>query len=164
MSIAIIDTCSLINLIRSGGASTILRGISIEVWFQGLVEDEIVLDKPALDDLVEKGLLHKFDGSGLSATFVGTLAGEHEIGVGEAECLAVCVNYGTTFISDDRKARSVAQHLLGTSQVIGVIGLLCKCIDIGVIDTSQAMVWLYTAQSLGGFLPNFDFNSRQLVA
>ncbi|KQW77340.1 hypothetical protein ASC89_19315 [Devosia sp. Root413D1] len=164
MQAAIIDACALINLIRSGGAAEILSAIPTEVWFQGLVEDEIVKDKVILEQLLEAGLIHRFDGSSLSATAVGDIAADHEIGVGEAECVTICVESGELLISDDRRARDVGVDLLGAENVTGFIGLLCQCIDGGAISSVQAAKWLANAQGAGGFLPDFDFDTRQMVA
>jgi predicted nucleic acid-binding protein len=164
MSAAIIDACALINLIRSGGAERILSSIPLEVWFEGLVDDEIVTDRAVLESLLSAGLIHRFDGSSLSASAVGEVAASHEIGVGEAECLTICIDSGELLISDDRRARNVGQSLLGSENVTGFIGLLCQCIDGGAISSVQAATWLANAQNAGGFLPDFDFEKRQLVA
>lgn len=164
MKVGIIDACGIVNLIRSGGAGTILNALSMEIWFEGLVEDEIIQDKIALDELVDAGLLHRFDGSGISATAVGEIAGEHDIGVGEAECITICVESGETLISDDKRARAVGQKLLGEDSVTGIIGLLCRCIDNGAINPSEASKLLENARTHGGFLPEFDFERRELVA
>ena len=164
MSAAIIDACALINLIRSGGAEKILSSITLEVWFEGLVDDEIVTDRPMLESLLDAGLIHRFDGSSLSATAVGEVASSHEIGVGEAECLTICIESGELLISDDRRARTVGQMLLGGENVTGFIGLLCQCIDSGAISSMEAAIWLANAQNAGGFLPDYDFEKRQQVA
>lgn len=164
MPVAIIDACALINLLKSGGARKVLASVSAEVWFQGLVEDEVIGGAAELQRLVEDGLLHRFDGNDVMARDVAQIATAGDIGLGEAECIAICLESDAAFISDDRRAREFAKGELGEKNVTGMIGLLCHCIDNGDLTCEAAAALLAQAQQAGGYLPQFDFETREMVA
>ena len=164
MRAAIIDACALINLINSGNANEILAACGLEVWVQGLVEDEIVSGAGILEALISQGLIRRYDGTNLQASRVSEIIIAHDLGVGEAECIAICIEGGLKLISDDKRARDAATETLGSGEVVGMIGLLCASIDAGALTPTLAAALLAQAKKAGGFLPEFDFVTRSLVA
>lgn len=162
MTVAIIDACALINLINTG-ASDLIAELMWDIRCQGLVEDELADQTNALERLFEIGALSRLAGD-IPASEVASIVTAHRLGLGEAECIAFCHRNPWLFISDDQRARKVAAAAFGASRVTGTIGLLCDCVDHGILSNSSAADALGLARQAGGYLPEFDFGSRALVA
>lgn len=81
------------------------------------------------------------------------LLAEHDLGDGETECIAICHINGNSVCCDDRKARKLAQSILGNDRVIGTIRLLRWCVEDGLIDCQLAFALFRKMRAAGGFLP-----------
>jgi predicted nucleic acid-binding protein len=156
----IIDTCALINILNCDLWEIFGLHYSQDVCFQGLVEDECSSMHEKIGELVARGNLVKFDGSKIIAKEVGDMASSSSIGMGEAECIVIARKYNFDFISDDKRARRVAQKVLTSQRVTGSIGVLCSLLDGRKISIEQANFALTTIKRRGGHLPNFNFKTR----
>lgn len=152
--ITCIDTCCLINLINSGLLPRIVAATGRSFQFQGLVEDELVSHRAVVESLVKTGLLTRISGAGFSASEVGAIALRHNIGVGESECIAICLKTGVLLASDDRRARNAGISELSKNRVTGSIGLLRDTVQSGLIEAGEAAEAVICMRSAGAFVPN----------
>lgn len=159
---AIIDACALINLDNSGAAALLMENLPLQICCQGLVEDELFDRSPTMQHLFNSRIIRAVRGD-IAAVEVSQLVVSHRIGLGEAECIAFCLREGWGLISDDHRARQVARKKFGQARVTGTIGILNECIDSGVITGAEADRLLTKARLAGGFLPNYDFDSRRIA-
>jgi len=83
------------------------------------------------------------------------LIANHRLGDGETECLAVCMSRpGSLLCCDDRRARQVAEQLLGGDRVIGSLRLLKWTVSVGLATRADALALYQTMKDRGGFLPD----------
>lgn len=162
MTVAIIDACALINLINTA-AGPVLAQLDWDIKCQGLVEDELEDQTAQFESLVQLNVITRIAGD-IPANEVAEIVIKHRLGVGEAECIAFCHRNDWLFISDDQRARKVAATFFGVNRVTGTIGLLCDCVDKGIMSNVTATAALQLARQAGGYLPAFDFEQRGIVS
>ncbi|OBQ70493.1 hypothetical protein A9K72_33070 [Mesorhizobium loti] len=78
------------------------------------------------------------------------------IGQGEAHSILACRNQDICFVCDDRRARQVAERVIGKDKVIGSIGILCSLLATGVLNIEETLRCLDEMMKSGGFLPTMD--------
>src|SRR3954470_4226896 len=116
MDLTCTDTCCLINLIRGEVLDLAATTLEREICIQGLVEDELKADAEQVRLLVEAGKIRLVSGADLFASEVGIIASSYNLGLGEAECLALARKVGCSLASDDGKARRTAIAELGKTR------------------------------------------------
>lgn len=161
MTVAIIDACALINLINSGAAPALAQ-LHWDLRCQGLVEDELADQAAQLEKLFQLDIVTRIAGD-IPAGEVAQIVTTYRLGIGEAECIAFCLRNDWHFISDDQRARKIATVSFGAKRVTGTIGVLCDCVDHGIMSNASADAALQLARQAGGYLPVFDFERRGLV-
>ncbi|MCJ2054453.1 hypothetical protein [Methylobacterium sp. J-070] len=124
--------------------------------YQGLVEDEILSHRDLLADLTGRGLIIHISGAEVFASEVGAIADKYNVGLGEAECIAIGLKSGCAVASDDRKARIAAETELGRSRIIGSIGLLAESVAAGVILPADAYTSYSIMKAKGAHLPRLS--------
>ncbi|MES0177037.1 hypothetical protein NKJ86_00355 [Mesorhizobium sp. M0025] len=78
------------------------------------------------------------------------------IGQGEAHSILACRDQEIRFICDDRRARKVAERVIGKDNVIGSIGILCSLLAAGILDIDATLSCLRDMVMRGAFLPSMD--------
>ena len=127
----VVDASTLLNLLASGAAESILRFQSVSLYVASAVASEVLYirslraeDHPeevSVEPLVRSGVLALTEPeSDDEATLFVDFAGS--VDDGEAMSLAICVAKGYALATDDRKARRVAADasvpLIATSELI----------------------------------------------
>lgn len=153
-----IDSCCLVNVINSGFSHALIGAGNRSFQFQGLVEDEIQRHEETVHELQQAGLLISLSGRTIFASEVADIVNRHNLGLGEAECIAISAKNGCALASDDRRARTVAISLLGRERVTGSIGLIRDALQSGAVSKIEAES-AYRAMIAGGaFLPAYSIS------
>ncbi|WAJ30097.1 hypothetical protein [Antarcticirhabdus aurantiaca] len=160
----IIDSCALINIGNASVCDRIFASGAYRLHIQGLVRLESLSFEPQIAELLQRNLLQEFDGSLITASQVAAISQKYRIGVGEAECILIARQASFGILIDDKKARKAASKEGVTGEITGTLGLLCKCIDCGALTAAEAISCLKEMRDAGGFLPQFDFSSRKIIA
>jgi hypothetical protein len=74
------------------------------------------------------------DPSQISAELFLELIETYGLGVGETECLTLCLNHSYVLCCDDNRARRVAEALIGPERLNGSLRLLRWCRDVSKDD------------------------------
>jgi len=134
--------------------STALRvpGRSFKIGPQTLGECE--QQRTELTESIAAGHLVVSDDSSLLSSTFAQLLTDHNLGMGETECLAFCLGDSEmAFCSDDKRARGVARLLFGEIRVTGTISLLRECVRCGTLSSTDAKNSYEEMRACGGFLP-----------
>lgn len=163
MEIAI-DASSWINLSNAAALESVLRIPGHEFLFSPLVANECHADCVGeIVALADSCAVVQLTDIQIDGEVFLELVAEHDLGGGETECLAICLTRPEAmFCCDDRKAREVAQALLGAGRVIGSLRLLKWAAEAGLITAATAFERYQDMKSHGGFLPDVEpdwFNS-----
>jgi predicted nucleic acid-binding protein len=151
-----IDASSWINLSNAAALDTVLQIPEHEFLFSPLVASEChAACVVKIIELSQTCAVVRITDQQVDANLFLDLIATHELGDGETECLAICIaRPDAVFCCDDRKARQVAEALLGADRVIGSLRLLKWAVEAALISSGDAFV-LYTAmKAAGGFLPH----------
>lgn len=152
---AILDASSAINLVNGGVLTTVLRIRDCEFAVGPQVLEECHDQQGELADAVERGQLTVLDDDVISGSAFAALLVEHQLGLGETECLAFAqLDSELAFCSDDKRARAVARTVLGESRVIGSIYLLKECVRQRLLSGTEANGAYAEMRAQGGFLPS----------
>ena len=159
MSVEIaIDASSWINLSNAAALESILRIPGYEFLFSPLVANECHAD--CVGDILALAAtcaLVQLTDDQIDGEVFLELVGEHDLGAGETECLAICLARSEAiFCCDDRKAREIAQALLGGGRVIGSLRLLKWSVEAGLITAAAAFERYQDMKAHGGFLPDVE--------
>ena len=126
-----VDASTLLNLLASGAAESILRSQSLPLYVASAVASEVLYirshraeDPPeevSVEPLILSGVLELTEPESDKETMLFVnFAGS--VDDGEAMSLAICVTRGYALATDDRKAWQVAAHasvpLIATSELI----------------------------------------------
>lgn len=144
------------NLLNAEILELIVRANCRILQYQGLVEDEIVTHREALQDLTERGLITQISGSEVFASEVAAIADKYNVGMGEAECIAIGLKSGCAVASDDRKARIAAEAELGRPRIVGSIGLLSEAVLARAISPIDAYACYRAMKQCGAHLPHIS--------
>lgn len=107
--------------------------------------DKLATSQQAFDELtvgIERGRLPDLDWSWLPVwTLQATEIPRYRqllsvLNAGESACLAIALNRGCRFVTDDRDARDFAHQL--QIPLSGTLGILVRLVDIGALDLEQA--------------------------
>jgi predicted nucleic acid-binding protein len=91
----------------------------------------------------------------LSAAEFAARLRQHNLGLGETECLILAELEGFTVSCDDRRARNVLREVLGAERVTGTIGLLIRGVWGGLLGNGAAFASYQAMRARGGFLPAY---------
>ena len=150
----LIDASSVINLQNADAIDIVCRLRRCHFWLSPLVVGECEPTCAArLFKFQIDGALHFVDDSQIPTDLFLTLLAEHELGEGETESIAVCHALDYDFCSDDKQARLLGQKVLGSARVIGSMRLLRWCVEVGIVDCSEALRLFRAMHTAGGFLP-----------
>lgn len=151
----LLDSCSIINLVN---VDALVLACSLDgiVWcvppvVVGEVDERC---KAAIAVAMADNALELIDDSTVDADLYLRLLDEHRLGAGETECIAVALAEGHSICLDDRRARRVAESLLGTPRVFGTLRLLRWCAEQGLVTCGDARSLLLGMRESGGFLPD----------
>lgn len=152
---ALLDACSIINLVNAGVLATACSLRKVEWWVPPIVEAEVDgTCRDAVAEVRRTQRLFAVDDTGVDAELYLKLLDEHGLGAGETECMAVALVEGHSICCDDRRARRVAETLLGPDRVFGTVRLLRCCVQEELIACAQARALLLDMRQRGGFLPD----------
>jgi predicted nucleic acid-binding protein len=152
---ALLDSCSVINVVHAGAFELICSLDGIEWWVPPVVVDESGPTCAAVTlDLQQRGLIHFFDDHSVNAERFLRLIEEHRLGAGETECMAIAAESDYHICCDDRRARQVASDLIGADRVFGTIRVLRWCVEQRQIECAEAKRLLRIMREQGGFLPD----------
>lgn len=152
---ALFDSCSIINLVNVDALAMTCSLDGIEWWVPPMVVSEIdARCQAAIDSARPLGRVDLFDDAHVDADLYLGLLEAHRLGAGETECIAVAIVEGHSICCDDRRARRVAEELLGPERVFGTVRLLRWCVEQQLIVCSEARSLLRGMRERGGFLPD----------
>ena len=150
----VVDACSVINLTNVGALQHALSLTACRLAVGPLVIAECHGEAAAHVAAAEAdGLLDYVNDDDIPAERYLELLDEHELGEGETECIAVAELEGFTVCCDDRRARRVAQGLLGQDRVIGSLRLLKWCVEEEILTCEEADDLSAQMRAAGGLLP-----------
>lgn len=150
----LIDACAVINLHNCGKLAIVCDLPNTEVALSPIVVSECGLDCAAkIIALHAAGRLHFVPDEEISADRFLELVGEHDIGDGELESIAVCEATDSAFCTDDAAARCLATNLLGSPKVMGSLRLLKLAVEASLLKCTEAFAGYRTMRDSGGFLP-----------
>ena len=92
--------------------------------------------------------------NGVSVTEFAEAVRKYRLGAGEVECILLAGRHQLVVCTDDKKARRVAEKVLGSPGVLGVLILLQKCIDARLLTAQAARSAYELMRSRGAFLPD----------
>ena len=112
-----------------------------------------------IDACVEAGELIEFSDQKIPGFLFLQLLEKYNLGDGETECLAYCVQFSTLMACDDRRARNVAYWELGQDSIMGSLALLKQCVSEDGLTSKCAFQSYKLMKERGAFLPviNEDF-------
>jgi predicted nucleic acid-binding protein len=151
------DACSLINLANAGALAPVLSLARCRLAVSPIVLSECNVDAAAQIAAAEAdGLLSFVDDDDVPADRYLDLLGEHGLGAGETECIAIAEHESFVICCDDRRARRVAAQTLGEERVIGTLRLLRWCVEDAIITCDDAFSCFERMKEAGAFLPEMQ--------
>jgi predicted nucleic acid-binding protein len=147
------DTCCLINLINGRVLMLAATALGREIAAQGLVIDELQSLAQQIQQLVRSGNLRLIAGDQIFASEVDAVISGYNLGLGEAECIAIARKLGCSVATDDGKARRAAIAEVGKERVTGSLGLLRDLVRRQALDAVSAFRSYEAMLKAGAFLP-----------
>lgn len=151
----VLDTSTIINLINGAVLDKILL-IDTHRFFIG----SHLLSKEILDD-VQKIIVEAFVKKGLIALIhtaapvseISALQLKYRLGLGETECIFICMTTHLGICTDDLKARKFSTTEFGQQRVHGSLSLLKEGVASGAIKCLEAVDSYKMMTAKGAFLP-----------
>lgn len=151
----LIDACAVINLHNCGKLAVICDLPDTEITLSPIVVSECGLDCAAeIIGLEASGKIRFVTDDEISTDRFLELVGEHDIGDGELESIAVCEATDCAFCTDDGAARRLATNLLGAPRVMGSLRLLKLAVEASLLKCTEAFAGYREMRDSGGFLPD----------
>ncbi|MCX2473531.1 hypothetical protein OQZ33_04220 [Pedobacter sp. MC2016-05] len=151
----VLDSSSIFNLIN-GGCIDKLTSMKEHKFFIGdlIMDQEILnpLQQVIVDGLIQKGILVLVS-SEVTTSQIINLQNKYGLGLGETECMAICINKGFVICTDDLKARKSSKKEFGEENVIGSMSLLREGVRKLLLQCDEAIDMYHTMIIKGGFLP-----------
>ena len=151
----ITDASSIINLSNAGALDLVTALPDVTICVSPLVVGEC--EPTCAAELLahqKRGTIRFVDADEIASETFLSLLGEHELGEGETECLALLLNGDYNFCCDDGKARSVGIALSDESHVMGSIRLLKRAVEAQLCTPEEAFQYYRQMKDAGGFLPD----------
>jgi len=149
----ILDASSVINLAAGRVLQKILAAPECAFSVGAVVHSELGNLRDTIDQLTQNGLICRMSGIDVSAAELRQKQLQHGIGPGEAECIIQAGRRPLIVCTDDRRARKIAEKVLGRTLVTGSIGLLKDAVQVGALTESEAWNAYTTMKAAGAFLP-----------
>jgi predicted nucleic acid-binding protein len=150
----ILDACSII-ILQSGSVLDVvltIQGFKFAVC--PAVRNEVRELSAVITSKIMSGEITELDDRELGANEVSEIAGKHNLGLGEGECLAFCNKKPElAFCTDDKKARAVGVSLLGQKRILSVRELLIQCVAEGLMTSLDAFAAYEQMRARGAYLP-----------
>lgn len=153
------DSCALFNLANGNALATVVTLPRSRFLLSKGVYAESRSIASLLDELIESGRMTWLDDSAIPADEYLRLKSAHQLGDGETECLAACLDSKYICVTDDLAARRACIRELGETKVTGSIGLLRACVNAQLIDRRAAFISFEKMRMLGGFLPQMNIEN-----
>lgn len=150
------DTCSWINLANCGLLETVLDFLRGPKAIVGAVQMEMNGSYRALFDILRADSRCDICQSVVDPDELQEFIRAENIGQGEAQSILACRDHGLFFVCDDRRARLVAERIIGQDKVIGTIGILCSLLAAGALDLADVLLGVRKIIDAGGFVPAMD--------
>ncbi len=152
---ALLDSCSIINLVNVDALALACSLDNIDWWVPPVVIAEIdARCEAAIANTLPNGRLGLIDDADVDADLYLRILDEHRLGAGETECIAIALAGDHSICLDDRRARRVAETLLGPDRTFGTVRLLRWCVEQERIACGDAKTLLRGMRDRGGFLPD----------
>lgn len=149
-----IDASSVINLNNAGALPTICKLKRCRLWLSPIVVSECEPTCAAtILQLQQTDAIGFVDDDKVPGELFLSLLSEHELGEGETESIAVSKTLGYQLCCDDKKARAVAEEILGPSSVVGSLRLLRWCVEEKLLACTRAYEIFIKIKATGGFVP-----------
>ena len=150
----ILDASSVINLDNVSALDAACRLVRCRFWLTPLVVGECQPSSAAkLLELKTAGALGFVDDTAIPTELFLSLLAEYDLGEGETEALSVCHVLGYDLCCDDKRARRLANEILGDQRVIGSLRVLRWCVEEAFLDCTSAFQLFQGMRAAGGFLP-----------
>ena len=149
------DACSVINLINCNNLHSVLSLENTTFFIGPAVYDEVVKlpeQEVIINTFISKGVIEIYDGE-INIDLVDSFFETYQLGDGETETVAICVQNGFTMCCDDRLARAMAETVIGEDKTMGSLRLLKFTVQAGILLCKDAFVAYRLMISEGGFLP-----------
>ncbi len=151
--IIIIDASTLINLVNGEVLSRVFHLPMTRFLISGMVVEESKTIASVVKSAMAAGLLDVVDGDLISMSDFILAKKELCLGDGETECILAAGLISCHFACDDRAARKWAKDQLGSSRVMGSIGLLQMAVKAAVLTPDEAKASYAKMVKHGGYLP-----------
>jgi predicted nucleic acid-binding protein len=149
-----IDASSVINLNNVGALTLATKLANCKFWLSPIVVGECGPTCAAdLLALRAAGAIAFVNDDAVPTQLFLSLLAEHQLGEGETETIAVCLALGYKLCCDDKRARTLAEGILGQNSVIGSLRILRCCVEQKLILCKEAFALFEAMRSAGGFLP-----------
>jgi len=155
----VLDACSIINLLNGEVLQKVVSIQGINFYVGEYLYDEEILDVPQklkVQSLIVNNFISIIESS-VSVSQFKALKDTYELGDGETECIAICLNTGYNIATDDKKARESAHTELG-DKVVGSLFLLRESVRTGMLSCDDAKTSFQLMKHKGGFLPKIDLD------
>lgn len=149
----VLDASCLINLISGERICAVLGLAAYSFLIGPIVRSECIEYRDKIDTLLQSGSLTEFKDEAISGSLFLELMNKYNLGDGETECLAYCINSGALMACDDKRARNVAEQELGPDYVTGTLTLLNHCVSDGILTSEEAYEGYEMMRRRGAFLP-----------
>jgi len=151
----VLDTSSIINLINGAVFDRVItmKGYRFFVGDQ-LLNKEVLneVQKIIIEALIAKEKIILLS-SDITASLISDLKIKYRLGLGETECMALCLNTNKAICTDDFKARKFSVIELGEPLVFGSLSLLKESVSSGTISCTEVLASYTLMIEKGGFLP-----------
>jgi predicted nucleic acid-binding protein len=153
----ITDASSIINLDNAKALDLVAQLPNRTLWLSPLVISECEPTCAAeIFRLKDLERIQFVNPERVPADLFLQILADHELGEGETECLALCLQGPYVLCCDDHKARRIAIELIGANRVIGSLRLL-RWLVVEKLASAEDVYHIYEAmRAAGGFLPSID--------
>ena len=154
----VFDTCSLVNLVNGRSLNEVLQLPGFQFSIGNIVLDEyskVESQLNLLKPLLKKGFIRHIE-EDVDINLFMQLKQKFQLGDGETESIAHCIQEGFSLSSDDSKARKSATSELGSVRVLGSIHLLRETVKNNIMKCDDAMAAYKIMILKGAFLPKIE--------
>ncbi len=133
----------------------VVLGLHDRAFFIGpIVRGEVLQLKPIVDRCIADLKISALPDDELTFDDVADFSNQHNLGVGESECILFCLRRAELNVcSDDRRARLVGAGVLSQERVVGTSDLLKECVMQGMLTAQDSFAAYEQMRSRGAFLP-----------
>jgi predicted nucleic acid-binding protein len=149
-----LDTCSFIHLAQGGVLDIVLELRDQEFFVGPIVRGEVQQLKTIVDRCITNLQISVLPDDELIFDDVADFSNQHNLGVGESECILFCLRRKELNVcSDDRRARLIGANVLSSERVVGTSDLLKECVRQGMLTAQDSFAAYEQMRARGAFLP-----------